>query len=99
MKWIEFIRVRSSASVLDEAVSAVTGEVNKINESPSGAEAFMMRHGLFDGDLAVVLVWGDGIKPDKTREGLLLAGTLEQYGPVEHAVWIPAAGNYDCKNC
>lgn len=56
MKWIEFIRVRSSASVIDEALNTVTGELKKINAAQNGTEAFMMRHGLFDGDMAVVMV-------------------------------------------
>ncbi len=52
-----------------------------------------MRHGLYDGDLAVVVVWVNEVEPQKTREGLMVAQRLSNFGSVDHAVWIPAIGD------
>ena len=54
------------------------------------AETLFMRHGLYEGDLAVVLVWVNDVAPQKTREGLMVAQRLSEIGSVDHAVWVPA---------
>ena len=88
MKWIESIRVRSSAAALEEAIPSLEKEINEINASASAEETFMAQHALYDGDLSVVVVWNNEVEPVKTREGLLLAERLQHLGPVDHAVWI-----------
>ena len=89
-KWIELIRVRSSADVLQEAISALRDQIDVIESSASDAETFFMQHALYDGDLAVVIVWYRETPAKKTREGLMIAAKLQELGSTDHAVWIPA---------
>ena len=90
MKWIEQIRVRSSKSKLHEAMPSLQNQVKDIEASSNGAETFFMKHALYDGDLAIVLVWMNNVEPQHTREGLLVAERLQELGPIDHAVWVPA---------
>lgn len=90
MKWIEQIHVRSSSNALQEAMPALMEQLERVRQAAGGAETFLMQHALYDGDLAVVVVWRNDIAPQKTREGLMVAMLLQQLGPVDHAVWIPA---------
>ena len=90
IKWIELIRVRSSAAALSEAMPSLLGQVNEVEKVASGAETFFLQHALYDGDLAVVVVWRNNVEPNKTREGLMVAERLQELGPVDHAVWVPA---------
>ena len=90
MNWIELIRVRSSASALTEAMPSLSNLIDEIEKSVTEAETFFMQHALYDGDLAVVIVWHSDVKPQKTREGLMIAERLEELGSIDHAVWIPA---------
>jgi hypothetical protein len=90
MKWIEQIRVRSSVSALQDAMPSLHKRVKEIDISARGAEVFFMQHALYQGDLAIVLVWINETKPRKTHEGMMVAERLLQLGPIDHAVWIPA---------
>ncbi len=92
MKWIELIRVRSSVGVLQEAMPLLQKQIQEI-EKTAKAETFFMQHALYDGDLAVVVMWLNEIRPQKTREGLMIAEWLQELGTVDHAVWIPAVEN------
>ena len=98
MKWIEVIRVRSSAAALMEAIPSLKKEISEINSSASAKEVFMAQHAIYDGDLSVVLVWNNEVNPLKTREGLLLAERLQNLGPVDHAVWIPVKESNECSH-
>ncbi|MEM7584325.1 MAG: hypothetical protein AAF560_13130 [Acidobacteriota bacterium] len=91
MKWIELIRTRSCEAILSAALPALEQQVRNIEASVPGAETFFLKHALYDGDLAVVVVWRNEVAPHKSREGLLVAEQLQRLGSVEHAVWIPAA--------
>lgn len=93
IKWIEQIRVRSSAETLQEALPALTAQIEELSSSASDAETFFMQHALYDGDLAVVVVWHTDVPPAKTREGLMVAAKLQELGAIDHAVWIPANSN------
>lgn len=88
-KWIELIRVRSSADVLLEAMPALTEQIKGIEGVASDAETFFMQHALYDGDLAVVIVWRNHAEPRKSREGLMVAERMQALGSIDHAVWIP----------
>ena len=65
-------------------------QVEEMEDTALGAEIFFMQHALYDGDLAVVVVWMNEVEPQKTREGLLVAERLKELGSVDHAVWVPA---------
>lgn len=89
MKWVELVRVRSSVPSLTRAMPALRALVADLGEADPGAEAQVLRHGLYDGDLAVVVVWRTETAPAKSRAGVLVAEWLQRLGPVDHAVWVP----------
>jgi hypothetical protein len=89
MKWIEMIRVRSSAAALEEITPSLVTEIDQINELAEQVEAFIMQHALYSGDLSLVIVWKNGRPPEKSPQGLIFADRLQQVGTVDHAVWLP----------
>ena len=91
MKWIELIRVRSSEPALRAAMPTLRSQVSEIESTITDAELFFMNHALYDGDLAVAVVWRSSAEPHKTREGLVIVSHLQRLGPIDHAVWIPVA--------
>ena len=90
MKWIELVRVRSSGAALRAAMPALQAQIREIEGSVPGAETYLLQHALYDGDVAVVVVWRTNAEPRKSREGLMVAEQLKKLGPVDHAVWLPA---------
>jgi len=92
MKWVEMIRGRSSSGALAAALHPISAQAREITRVPDVVDAMVLTHALFDGDLAVVLLWDNERHPVKTREGLMIAENLEQYGLVDHAVWVVAPG-------
>ena len=89
LNWIEMIRVRSTALMLEESMETIQLIVKDMDDNIRGAHPFFMQHALYDGDLAVVIIWNNSLKPEKSREGLMLVNRLEKLGAVDHAVWIP----------
>ncbi|MEM7310866.1 MAG: hypothetical protein AAF682_29615 [Planctomycetota bacterium] len=92
-KWIELIRVRASQSVLQAAMPSLRTQVEEIEAASDVAETYFLQHALYDGDLAVVLVWRERPAVEQTREGHLVAEALQRLGSVDHAVWVPAAAS------
>ncbi|MEM9493529.1 MAG: hypothetical protein AAGC55_30550 [Myxococcota bacterium] len=91
MKWIELIRVRSCEATLRAAMPALEEQVQGIAGATPNAETFFLQHALYDGDLAVVVVWRTDAKPAKSREGIMVANSLQRLGTIDHAVWLPVA--------
>ncbi|MEL6180119.1 MAG: hypothetical protein AAFS10_14260 [Myxococcota bacterium] len=89
MKWIELIRVRSSEEMLRTALPELEEQVEGIATATANAETFILQHALYEGDLAVAIVWRTDTKPAKSREGLLVAIGLQGLGAIDHAVWLP----------
>ena len=92
MKWIEMIRVRSSSGSLEKGMSAIVARAREIRKVSGIADAMVLKHALFEGDLAVVLLWDNDRQPVRTREGLVLADSLQRYGMVDHGVWTAETG-------
>lgn len=90
LKWLELIRVRSSRTSLEAAKPSLEEQLREIERSADGAETSLLKHAIYDGDLAVVLIWRNESAPQKTRVGLMVAQHLQQVGSVDHAVWVPA---------
>lgn len=67
----------------------VEAQVRELDASLADAETLVVQHALYDGDLAVVVVWRNDRAPQKSREGLLVAAQLERLGSIDHAVWVP----------
>lgn len=89
MKWIELIRVRSSEATLRAAMPALTLQVEGLSSGRDDVETLFLQHALYNGDLAVVVIWQTAAPPKKSREGLLVAESLQALGSIDHAVWIP----------
>ncbi len=92
MKWMEIVRLRSSQGVQEEIITAIADQLFEIEEGCRDVEVMLLQHALFDGDLSAVLAWDNEREPVRTREGLLLAQTLERHGAIDHAVWRAAPG-------
>ena len=92
-QWIEFIRVRSSAAALQPAIPEILERLEAIAHAQSVIATHCVAHAFYDGDLAVCLVWRESADPSRSREGLLIAQRLMEFGPVDHSVWLPAKGH------
>ncbi len=97
MKWIEMIRVRSSAATLEKVMPSLVTEIDQINVLAEQVEAFIMQHAIYNGDLSIVIVWKDGQPPEKSPQGLMFADRLQQIGTVDHAVWLPVKTDHHFK--
>jgi hypothetical protein len=91
MKWAEMIRVRSSADGIAYLNSELPQVMATLRQKAEIEEAFMLIHALYSGDLAVILIWNGPGKPGKSPDGIFLANNFEEYGTVEHAVWLIAS--------
>ena len=89
MKWVEFIRVRSSEATLRDALPSLEHHAADISRDHDGADASVLRHALYDGDLAVVIVWRTDSDPKESLPGLMVAQSLARLGSVDHSVWCP----------
>jgi len=83
MKWVEMIRVRSLPGQLDAVIPQLEAQLAELS-----CETQLLRHGVYDGDLAALLIWRDGT-PRQSAEGALIAERLQRHGSTDHAVWIP----------
>jgi hypothetical protein len=89
MSWVEMIRVRSSEPALKQALPQLEAYAAALESELKGAEFFFLQHALYNGDLAVVVIWKEETEVEKSQAGLLLAEQLQQLGTIEHAVWLP----------
>jgi len=99
MKWVEMIRLRSSPESLARGMSGIVEQTREISGLPGVEDAMVIKHALYEGDLAVVLTWDNDRRPVRTREGLMVAEQLQRYGMVDHGVWTAAPGfekDLDC---
>ena len=95
MKWAEMIRVRSSAEGIADLYSGLPRVISALREKLEIHDALLLIHALYVGDLAVILIWEGTGTPGKSAEGNLLADNFEEYGTVEHAVWLVASDAMD----
>jgi hypothetical protein len=87
MEWVEIIRLVSAPQDVNVLQESIRAQVNGLKKTQGLKRALVMLHAMYGTDFAVVLVWENDRQPVKTREGLLLADCLQQYGSVDHAVW------------
>jgi len=91
MKWAEMIRVRSSTEGISDLYSGLPQVISGIRKNEMISEALLLLHALYVGDLAVILIWTGTGKPLRSPEGICLANNFEEYGTVEHSVWLIAS--------
>lgn len=88
MKWIEVIKVRASKERALILQSWLQKQLQKPDAIPGLEQTIIAEHSTYEGDLALVLFWDSDGPPDKSRLGLLLGDNLENFGLVDHAIWI-----------
>lgn len=91
MKWVEMIRVRSTSDGITSLYSGLSQEISKLREKSEIEDVVLLVHALYVGDLALILLWKGSGKPKKSSAGISLAKSFEEYGTVEHAVWMIVA--------
>ena len=89
MKWIEMVRVRSSAFKAEEILRLIRPHMeSSVKEIGKGLErVLVLVHSEYPGDLAVIMAWDNNYPPARSREALLLVDVFSKHGPVSHAVW------------
>ncbi len=91
MKWMEMIRMRSSAEAIDTGMRIMREFLEQISGQAGLSRFVVIRHAYYPGEAGAILVWNDSRVPERTREGLALAELISDHGVVEHAVWEFAA--------
>lgn len=91
MKWMEMMRVRSTAAGVEEMMGYLSPRLASLQENGKGLNGvYVLVHGQYEGDLAVIMVWDNDCPPAKSREGILLAEYFTKHGPVGHGIWTLA---------
>jgi hypothetical protein len=89
MKWIEMIRLRGAAENMDVLKPLAMEKISSLCADFTGSMGLLAEHLEYDGDLAVVVLRDEqNSRPQKSREGFLLAEFLAEYGSVDHAIWV-----------
>jgi hypothetical protein len=88
MKWVEIIKLRSAGNDprgLDDLLLPMS------ELTQSGLEIRIYRHAALESDLSIHLYW-DTEAPGRSGSGLglQLAQALEEFGLVDHGIWIKA---------
>jgi hypothetical protein len=86
-EWVEIVRVLTAPKDVKALQKDIGVQLDRLQNTPGLGRALAMLHATYGTDFAIVLVWKDEREPMKTREGLLLADCLQQFGSVDHAVW------------
>ena len=90
MKWMEIVRVRSVPEKGEDVLAVLEEQVRLCRASAPGSEimdVFVVKHGVYSGDMAAVFMHGGISTPRKSREGYALADAMHRFGSVEHVVW------------
>ncbi len=91
MRCVEMIRVRSTTEEIADLYNGLSQVISDLRKITDIRDAILLIHALYVGDLAVILIWKELEPPKKTPEGIVLANTFEEYGTVEHSVWMIAS--------
>jgi hypothetical protein len=94
MEWLEIVRLLSAPQDVPALQESIRPQLEGLQKTPGLKRALAMLNATYATDFAITLVWENERQPVKTREGLLLAACLQQFGSVDHAVWrilTPAA--------
>ncbi len=93
MNWIEIIDVRSPGNGIEQISKMLTSPVMK-NDQKEGLKGISLyRNALVETDISIHLHWETNENPPKKSDlGLRLASALEEFGRVNHALWIKEEG-------
>jgi hypothetical protein len=85
MKWMEFIKIQTASS---NVAAKMLTLIEQFKECQGLLEVKVFRHASVD-DCSLCLCWNtDSPEPQGSSIGFVLCNTLNQYGLVDHAVWI-----------
>jgi hypothetical protein len=91
MKWIEVIDLRSTGNdqkTLKHMLKTLTK-----NNQKSGLKIILYHNTPVESDISIHLQWEDKERtPEKSDLGLHLALALEEFGRVNHSIWIEDEG-------
>jgi len=88
MQWMEIIKLRSAGNDPGR-LNDVLLSIRELTES--GMEIRIYRHAALESDLSMHLYWDtEGPGRSGSGLGLQLAKALEEFGLVDHSVWMEA---------
>ncbi len=87
MKWIEIVQVRTGIEDGGPGLQVLRRHAQGLRGTVGLLLITVVKHTLYQGDIAAVLVWENERAADKTREGYALADAMAHYGLTQHAVW------------
>ncbi len=88
MKWVEIIKLRSAGND-PRGLNDLLLPMSDLRQS--GLEIGIYRHAALESDVSIHLYWDtEGPVRSGSELGLQLARTLEEFGLVDHSIWIKA---------
>jgi hypothetical protein len=93
MKWIEVIDLRATMGI-KKVLKEVLLKPLRENERNSGLKKIIFYHNAYvETDVSIQLQWEpEEGNPEKSNLGLHLASALEEFGRVNHSIWIEDEG-------
>lgn len=84
---VEMFRIRSSLQALKDVMPSLQVQVKDINEKEAGADITILTQPRNEGNLAVFIAWNDERPDGRSKEGFMIAETLQDTGIISHEVW------------
>ena len=89
MVWMEMIRLRTTESQSDVALSLLHHSVSRAVEEPGLVQVHLYNSASFRNDLALSLIWNTHVpRQQGSRMGLSIRDTLDRFGLVEYSIWL-----------
>ncbi len=88
MKKIEMLRVRSTSEAVSEAMPSIMASIEDLSSVLDVSDVQIMEHTIYQGDIAVFILWEKSGVPEKSEGGLMIAERLQEIGALNHFVWL-----------
>ena len=89
MNWIEIIDLRSAENGREVLKQTLLRPVTKNDQKGGLKEISLYHNASVETDLSIHLKWNAEVKnPKQSGLGLRLASALEEFGRVNHSIWI-----------
>ena len=90
MKWLEVISVRNASNGRDVHSELDLTKALKRSEAEIGLRRIQLfRHATLKRDISIHLIFeNDNLKEEKSELGLQLTALFEQFGLVNHTLWV-----------
>jgi len=89
MRWLEFIKVRTSGTSEQPLYSKLLDMVSVHLEAPGLLKANVYTNATVPGDICITMIWDtDQSKPRGSELGMGLAQELRRSVLVDHSIWI-----------